>query len=152
MTRRLSLTATLVLAGSMTLLAQDHPWTHPQGHPHGPHDVIDPQLHAAMHSLLGTWTGTLSSANGPETMNLVAANDSDGRLTLMVRSDSAHFGPASGVALKGNAVRWTQALADRSCAASASYAAAKEQSPETLKGSLTCAGTSAPFTLEKAKK
>ena len=64
MTLRFGLTATLVLAGSMTLLAQSHDRTHPQGQPHGPHDAIDPQLHAAMHSLVGTWTGTLRSANG----------------------------------------------------------------------------------------
>jgi hypothetical protein len=152
MTRRLNLTATLVVAGSLTLLAQDHTGTHPQGHPHGPHDAIDPKLHATMHSLLGTWTGTLTSANGPEMMRLVAANNPDGHLTLTFTSDSAHFGPASGVALKGSAIRWTQALADQSCGASASLAQAKEKSPETLKGSLNCAGTKVPFTLEKTKE
>jgi hypothetical protein len=91
MTLRFGLTATLVLAGGMTLLAQGHEKTHPQGPPHGPHDPIDPQVHAAMHSLVGTWTGTLGSANGPETMHLVAANDSDGHLTLRLTSGSEHF-------------------------------------------------------------
>src|SRR5262245_52611725 len=148
MTRRFGLTATLVLAGSVTLLAQTHEQTHPQGHPHGSHDAIDPQLHAAMHPWLGIWTGTLSSANGPELMHVVAAHDTDGRLTLSLTSDSAHIGRASAVALKGNAIRWTQALADGSCQASASLAAAHGQSPQTLKGSLTCAGATVPFTLE----
>jgi hypothetical protein len=152
MTLRFGLTATLVMVGCMTLLAQSHEGTHPQGPPHGPHDPIDPQLHAAMHSLVGTWTGTLGSTNGPELMHLVAANDSDGHLTLKLKSDSARFGPASDVALKGNAVRWMQVLAGASCRASASFAAPKEQSPETLKGTLTCAGTRVPFTLEKQKK
>ena len=152
MTLRFALSATLVLAGGMTLLAQSHERTHPQGPPHGPHDPIDPQLHAAMHSLVGTWTGTLGSANGPEMMHLVAANDSDGHLTLRLKSDSAHFGPARDVALNGNGVRWRQVLADASCRASASFAAPNEQSPETLNGALTCAGTRVPFTLEKQKK
>ncbi len=152
MTLRFGLTATLVLVGSMTLLAQSHDRTHPQSQPHGPHDAIDPQLHAAMHSLFGTWTGTLRTATGPEIMHLVAANDPDGRLTLTFTSNSAHFGPASDVVLKGNAIRWTQALADGSCRANASLAAAKKPSPETLKGSLTCASTRVPFTLEKAKE
>jgi hypothetical protein len=152
MTRRFGLTAMLGLAGSMILLAQDHQGTHPQGHPHGPLDPIDPQLHAAMHSLLGTWSGTLNSAHGPEMMRLVATNDSDGRLNLTLTSDSAHFGPASDVTLNSKAVRWTQALADGSCRASASLAAAKKPSPETLKGRLTCANTSVPFALEKAKE
>ncbi|HJZ74451.1 MAG TPA: hypothetical protein VKE51_22095 [Vicinamibacterales bacterium] len=152
MTLRFGLAAALVLAGSMTVLAQSHDRTHPQGQPHGPHEAVDPQVHAAMHALLGTWTGTLSSANGPEAMQLVAANDPDGRLTLTFTSDSAHFGPASDVALKGNAVRWTQALADGSCRASASLAAAKNQLPETLKGSLSCADASVPFSLKKTKE
>jgi hypothetical protein len=152
MMRHLGLAATFVLSCSLTLLAQDHQGTHPQGHLHGPHDAIDPQLHAAMHSLLGTWTGTLSSANGPEKLRLVAANDPDGRLTLTLTSDSAHLGSASDVALDSKALRWTQAVADGSCRASASFAAAKKQSSETLKGSLTCAGASVPFTLERAKE
>jgi hypothetical protein len=152
MTLRFGLTATLVLAGSMTLLAQRHDNTHPQGQPHGPHDVIDLQLHAAMHSLVGTWTGTLSSANGPETMHLVAADNSDGRLILRVTSDSANFGPASDVTVSGKAVRWTQALAGESCRASASLAAAKASLPETLNGAMTCAGTRVPFTLQKTKE
>ena len=152
MTHRFGLTATLVLAGCMTLLAQSHEKTHPQGPPHGPHDAIDPELHAAMHALVGTWTGTLASARGPETMKMVAMSDPEGRLTVKVTSDSAHFGPASDVALKKEAVRWTQMLADASCRASASFATPKEPSPETLKGSLDCAGTKVPFTLEKQKK
>src|SRR5262245_30593982 len=152
MTLRFGFTASIVLAGSITLVAQSHDRNHPQGPPHGPHDAVDPQLHAAMHSLLGTWTGTLSSANGPELMRLVASNDSDGRLTLTLTSDSAHFGSASDVTLSSKEVRWTQALADGSCRASASLAAAKNQSPETLKGTLTCATTSVPFALEKAQE
>jgi len=152
MTRHFGLTATLVLAGSMSLFAQDHPGTHPQGHPHGPHDAVDPQVHAAMHGLLGTWTGTLSSANGPETMKLVAASDPDGHLTLTFTSDSAHFGASSAIALKGDAIRWTQALADQTCGASATLAQAKEKSPETLKGTLACSGARVPFTLEKTKE
>src|SRR5262249_45114596 len=135
MALRVGLTAALVLGGCLTLLAQGHDRTHPPGAPHGPHDPIDPQVHAAMHSLIGTWTGTLTSANGPEVMHLVAANDADGRLTLTLTSDSAQFGPASHVALSGNALRWTQALADRSCGASASLPAANGQAPRTLKGS-----------------
>src|SRR5262245_51583127 len=150
MTLLFGLAASLVFAGSMTLLAQSHDrTTHQQGQPHGPHDAVDPQLHAAMHALLGTWSGTLSSAKGPEIVRLVAASDPDGRLTLTFTSDSARFGPASAIALKGNALRWTQALADQSCGASASLAQAKEQSPETLKGSLTCEGSKVPFALEK---
>src|SRR5262245_56823586 len=152
MTLRFGFTSSLILAGSMTLLAQSHDTNHPQGQPHGPHNAVDPQLHAAMHSLLGTWAGTLNSANGPEMMRLVAANDSDGRLTLTLTSDSAHFGSATAVALIGKGVRWTQALSDGSCRASASLAAAKKQSHETLKGSLICGSTSVPFTLEKAKE
>src|SRR5262245_51910010 len=127
MTLRFGLTASLVLAGSMTLLAQSHDRNHPQGQPHGQHDAVDPQQHAAMHSLLGTWTGTLSSATGPDKMRLVAASDADGRLTLTLTSDAAHFGSASDVTVNTKAVLWTQALADGSCRASASLAAATKQ-------------------------
>jgi hypothetical protein len=152
MMHRLGLAATFVLSCSLTLFAQDHQGTNLQGHPHGPHDPVDPQLHAAMHSLLGTWTGTLSSAKGPELLRLVAANDPDGYLTLTFTSDSAHFGLARDVALKDKTLRWTQALADQSCGASASLVQAKEKSPETLKGSLSCGGTTVPFALEKTKE
>ena len=152
MTPRFGLTATLVLAGCMTLIAQSHDKTHPQGPSHGPHDPVDPQLHAAMHALVGTWTGTLGSAKGPEMMHLVAASDPDGHVTLRVTSDSARFGPASDVALTSKTVQWTQPRADASCQASASFAAAKAQLPEMLRGTLTCAGSRVPFTLEKQKK
>jgi hypothetical protein len=124
MMRRFGLAATLILASSLTLLAQDHQGAHPQGHPHGRTMASIPNC--TPRCMRRDVDRHVTSANGPETMNLVAANASDGRLTLSLTSDSAHFGPASGVTITGNAVRWAQALADQSCTAGASFAAARK--------------------------
>jgi hypothetical protein len=155
MTRSVCLFASVLLAGSVTVFAQSHDQTHPQGrhHDRSSHDPIDPQLHAAMHALIGTWTGTLASHGGPATMHLTATNDPDGRLALTLASDSSlPVGTATDVALSANSIRWTQALGEGSCAASASLENLNAKPSGSLRGSLTCADGTFAFALEKSKK
>jgi len=155
MPRTLGLIASLLLVGSVTIVAQSHDQTHPRSrhHDQSSHDPIDPQLHAAMHGLIGTWTGTIASNNGPAHMQLTAVNDVDGRLTLKLASDSSiHIGTASEVALASNILRWTQALGDASCAATASLKDVNARPSGKLKGTLACDGGKMTFALEKAKE
>jgi len=154
MPRNLFLLASLLLAGSVTMAAQSHGQTHPQSrHDQSAHDSIDPQLHAAVHALLGTWTGTIASNTGPAKMHLSATNDVDGHLTLKLASDALkHVGAASDVAVSGNGLRWTQALGGASCSGTAYLEDVNAKPSGTLKGTLTCEGGKMAFALEKAKE
>ena len=154
MARTAGIFASLLLAGSVTIVAQSHDQTHPQSrhHDQSSHDPVDPQLHAAMHGLIGTWTGTIASNRGPAPMRLTATNDVDGRLTLQVASNSSlHVGAASDVALSGNTLRWTQALGNASCAATASLKDLDAKPSGKLKGTMACDGGKMAFALDKAK-
>lgn len=153
MIRRLCLIVSLVLAGSLPVLAQTHDRTHPQGHHEGAsHDPVDPQVHAAMHALLGTWTGTISPNNGPAPMHLVAGTDAAGGLTLKLAAESMSVGAASNVALTRNNLQWTQALGDASCVATASVKDITAKPSGKLKGTLACENRKIAFALEKAKE
>jgi hypothetical protein len=155
MARTVGLIASLLLAGPVTMLAQSHDQTHAQGrhHDQSSHDPIDPQLHAAMHELIGTWTGPITSDGGPAQIHLTAANDVDGRLTLTLASNaSLRVGAARDVALSGYTVRWTQALGDASCAATASLKDVTARPSGKLKGTLACDGGKMTFALDKAKE
>src|SRR5262249_683118 len=154
MARTVGLIASLFLAGSVTMFAQSHDQIHPQSlrHDQSSHDPIDPRLHATMHALVGTWSGTIASDSGPAKMHLTATNDVDGRLTLKLGSDSSmHVGAARDVALNGNIVRWTQALGDASCTATASLKEVNAKPSERLKGTLSVEGGTTAFALEKAR-
>lgn len=155
MTRPVCLLASLLLAGSVTTFAQSHDQTHPQGrhHDQSSHEPIDPQLHAVLHALIGTWTGTIASNSGPAKMHLTATNDADGHLALTLASESSlNVGAAEGVALRGNSVRWTQAVGNASCSASASLKDISAKPSGRLKGTLTCADGKMAFDLGKARE
>jgi len=155
MSRTVGLIASLLLAGSVTMFAQSHDQGHPQSrhHDQSSHDPIDPQLHAAMHALIGTWTGRIASSSGPAQLRLTATNDVEGRLTLKLASNSSlHIGAASDVAMSGDTVRWTQALNDASCAATASLKDINAKPSGELKGTLACDRGKMAFALDKAKE
>jgi hypothetical protein len=154
MTRPVCLFASVLLAGSVTMFAQSHDQTHPQGRSHdqSSHGPIDPQLHATMHALIGTWTGTIASDSGPAKVRLTA-NDVGGRVALKLALDSPlDAGAAKDVALSGDTVRWTQALGETSCTASASLKDINAKPSGRLKGTLACDKGKMAFALEKAKE
>src|SRR5262245_3376636 len=153
MTHRFALAVSLLLAGSVPALAQTHP-AHPPGQPHdrSAHPAMDPQEHARMHgALLGNWTGTLTFPDGRSTkVDLTAANDSHGALTLTITSSQPNeVGAASGIVFEGQTLRWTQALSERACKASAVVAAKTAQVAETMKGTMKCPEREIAFALEK---
>src|SRR5262245_35901411 len=122
MTRIGGLITSLLLAGSVTIFAQSHDQTHPHGRPidQSSHTAIDRQLHAAMHALIGTWSGTVASDGGPATMLLTVTNDADGFALKLASDSSLQVGAARDVTVSGGVVRWAQAVGDVSCRATAS--------------------------------
>ena len=154
MVRSAILIASVLFAASATARAQDHDRTHPQGRPHdqSSHQPIDPEQHAAMHALLGAWTGTMTSPDHLAKLRLSATTDAKGALALTLASDGVmQVGTSSGVALKGDTLRWTQAVGDTSCDASAALAHGKGK-PDVLNGTMRCGGASTTFALTRATK
>jgi len=155
MSRPACLVASLFVASSVAVFAQSHDQPHPQGRHHDQtsHHPIDQQLHAALHGLLGTWTGSIASDSGPANMRLTATNDVDGRLALKLASDSSlPVGAARDVVLTGNTVRWTQALGEEVCTATASLKDVNAKPSGRLKGILACDKGKMAFALEKANE
>lgn len=143
----------LLLVGTVPVRGQ-HP-EHPHGQPHdrASHPPMDPELHALIHGLLGTWTGTATSPDGSSTsLTLAATNDKQGTLTLKPpASASKDVGAARDVVFDGHSLRWTQMLSGVSCKASATVAAATEQTVGTMKGTMACPDREMAFALEKTK-
>ena len=156
MIRSLALTVSFCLAGAATALAQTHPQTHAQGRPHDQsgHGPLDPSQHAAMHALLlGNWTGTSSSPGAVSgKLDVVVASDKLGNVILKMKADQPiRVGTASGVALQGNALHWTQDVSGAPCQATAVLSAATPLVPETMKGSMACERGEITFELQKKK-
>lgn len=156
MIRSLALTVCFFLACAGPALAQTHPQTHAQGHPHDQsgHDPLDPSEHAAMHALLGNWTGTSSSPGAvSKRLNLAVAGDKLGNVTLKMKADlPIRVGAASSVALEGNTLHWTQDVSGTPCQATAVLNAATPLVPETMKGSMACENGAITFALQKTKR
>jgi hypothetical protein len=156
MIRSLALTASFCLSVSAPALAQTHPPTHAQGHPHDAtgHGHIDPGHHAAMHALLGSWTGT---SNVPREVSrklgLDVATDKLGNVTLEMKADRPiGVGAASSIAVDGNTLHWTQDVSGAACKATAVLSAATPLVPEKLKGSMACEHGEITFALQKTKE
>lgn len=155
MTRNLALTVSLCLAGAAAALAQTHPVTHEQGRSHdsSDHSPVDPSQHAAMHALVGNWTGT-SSAPGASAhkLALAVATDKAGNMTLKMKADEPiRAGAATSVALEGNTLHWTQQVSGTPCQATAVVTVATPHVPETMKGNMACGHGDITFELQKTK-
>lgn len=151
MIRGLALTASFVLLGGAPALAQGHP-PHAPGHPHGAHPPMDPARHAAMHALLlGSWAGTLSSAQGvTSALGLSVTQDSAQNVVATMRTDTpARAGAATNFVMDGDKLEWAQDLSGASCQANAVLTAATPRVPETIKGTMKCEDGAATFTLRK---
>jgi hypothetical protein len=150
MIKRIVFTMTFTLASVSLMSAQAHP-PHAQGQPHDPssHPTVDPQQHALLHGLLlGTWTGTLTSADGVATkLNLVAARDSHGDLALRVTGENLK--QAKDVSLEGNTLRWTQAVSGAPCKAAGTLSSATDDAAGALKGTVGCKNEEMTFALQK---
>src|SRR5262245_39374140 len=141
MIRRLALTASLVLAGSMPGLAQTHP-PHTGGNPHGPgHPQVDSATHAALHALMeGTWTGMLlHPQHDSSAVQMSVAHDSLHKLLITMSSAQPNrVGLASGVTVTGDELRWTQVLSGVPCKATAVVSKATAPTPATMNGRMMC--------------
>src|SRR5262249_1748797 len=139
----------LVVSTTLSGSAQTHPPNH-QTRPHdsSSHEAVDPQQHAAMHGwLLGSWTGTVTMAGADRTMNLAAANDQQGQLTVTM--SAAGLGAARDVRLKGDTIRWRQTVSGIVCEASATLDPAKPQAVPALSGRIACDQSEMSFALHK---
>ncbi len=155
MTRSLALTVSLFLVVAAPALAQTHPPSHAQGRQHdaGEHTALDPSQHAAMHALLGNWTGTSSSLDGvARKLDLTVASDNLGNPTLKMNIEQlVRVGAASHVAIEDGTLHWTQDFSGTSCKASAVVSTATSLVPETMKGNIACEHGEIAFALQKTK-
>jgi len=153
MTRRIAFAVSFALSSVSLIFAQAHS-QHPQGQPHdqSSHSPVDPQQHAVMHGqLVGTWSGTLTSADGIATkFNLVAARDSHGDFTLRVTADNLK--QAKDVSFEGSTLRWTQAVSGTSCKAAGTLSHAAEDAADNLNGTVACKDGAMTFALQKTAK
>jgi hypothetical protein len=154
MIRSLALVVSIVFAG-VSVIAQSHPPGHPQGGQHGPDHkrpggAMDPALHALLH---GTWVGSSSvEGSAPSKLQLAVSQDKLGNVIFKMTADRAlRFGAAESIAAEGNSVQWTQDVSGTPCKAKAVLSLATTAVPQTMKGSLSCAGGDIPFTLQKTK-
>jgi len=159
MIRSHALLLSVVMASSVSALAQtqtqSHP-KHPQGTPHdrSAHPPMDPALHAALHARLhGTWTGEIRSLDGaPAKLQLAFAADKQGQLTLTSSGDQPlTAGPAAEVILDPQGIRWTHSFAGASCKATAVLEAPAHHGPDAMKGTMACGRGDMPFVLQKTK-
>ena len=157
MIRSHALLLSMVMAGSVSALAQtqsqSHP-RHPQGTSHGAHPAMDPVTHAALHARLhGTWTGVVTTSDGASTqLQLAFASDAQGQLTLKISGDQPlKTWPAATVALDSEGLRWTQPIGGASCTATAVLKASAHHGPDAMKGTMACGNGDVPFVLQKTK-
>lgn len=154
MIRSLALTVSFFLACAAPALAQAHPQTpdHGRSHDQSDHTPLDPSQHAAMHALLGNWTGTSSSPEAASRKcDLTVASDKLGNVTLTMKVDQPiRVGAASRVALEGNTLHWTQDVSGTPCKATAVLTGTTLEH-ETMKGSMTCDSGEMTFALQKTK-
>jgi hypothetical protein len=151
MLRRLALTVSFLAATAAPVIAQTHSGSHAKRYPHGPDHVRpDSATHAAMHALLhGSWTGTLTSAQGAssEMAISVTRDSSKGHLAFTVSTARSKRGVAArDLVMRGDTLRWTQELAGTSCSASARVAPAGTR---TLNGRMVCGKDESTFTLQR---
>jgi hypothetical protein len=156
MIRSLALTVSFCLAGAASALAQTHPPDHAHGRPHGAggHHPLDPSMHAAMHVLLlGSWTGTASSAEAvSRKLALAVASDKRGKVTLKMKADQPmRVGASTGIAVEGDTVHWTQVVSGEPCKVSAVVSTATPVAPDTMKGRMACETREITFALQKTK-
>lgn len=162
MIRGVALTASFLLAGAVSALAQTHPYPHPphpyphpwtHSHDRSGHVPLDSAQHAAMHPLLlGSWKGAFSSPQGVSSgLHLSVAHDSLRKVTLRMSTDrSIRAGAASNLATNGDKLHWTQDLSGTSCKATAVLTAATPLVPEMMKGRMACEdGEEITFILQK---
>jgi hypothetical protein len=155
MIRSLVLTVSLCFAGAAPALAQMHPPDHAPGQPHdrSTHGPMDPEQHAAMHALLGSWHGTSSAAGSlAQRLDLIVTVDKSSNVSLKVKANRPiRAGAANQVAFQGNTLRWMQDVSGAPCQAIAVLNAATSYAPETMKGSMACRDGEITFELQKKK-
>ncbi len=154
MVRSLTLTASLLLAGTTQVLAQGHSHTPPHPPiPHGPgHVRPDSADHAAMHAPLhGSWTGTMRTPQGDSaTARLSVAFDSAQSLAISLAADQPfRIGPASHFVVQAGNLSWTQEVSGRPCRATALVHGPAGPAPGTMDGRMTCPNGDMTFTLHK---
>jgi hypothetical protein len=86
-------------------------------------------------------------------MSLSVMHDSLQGARLKVTADAAvRAGAASGLAIDGTKLAWTQHLAGGECKASAVLNAPTPQASETMEGKLVCASGEMTFVLRKGNE
>ena len=146
MIRRFALTVPLLLAGAVAASAQSHPEHFP-----GMHPQFDSAPHALLHALMhGNWQGSFSSPHGAGALDLAILHDSIMKtMQFTLSAEHLEIGAATGFALKGDTLQWTQDLAGAPCKASAVVSAATPTAPDTMQGTMSCERGDVSFTLRK---
>jgi hypothetical protein len=101
--------------------------------------------------LHGRWHGQLSAAKGESTdVLLKVGTDKAGKQVFeMAGAKSLRMGAMTELTGEHHKLRWRQEISGKSCEAMADVAAARPETPDTLKGTIACGQDQFNFQLTK---